>query len=67
MTIKGPDWLLVAAVVALIFGSGVIFGGCQSELATTRYMRREAIEHNAAEYVCDPKTGETVFRWKENK
>lgn len=29
--------------------------------------RRNAIEHNAADYVCDPATGATEFRWKENK
>lgn len=29
--------------------------------------RAKAIEHGAAKYVCDDKTGAVEFRWKEGK
>lgn len=29
--------------------------------------RKQAIQHNAAYYICDPKTGKTTFKWNDEK
>jgi len=31
------------------------------------HWRNEAIKHRAASYVCNPQTGETVFKWKDEQ
>lgn len=64
---KSGDWALVFWL--LIFGVWIGFasGATLAENSTSQRWQREAIEHNAASYVCDPKTGETVFRWKDGE
>lgn len=52
---------LVALVVFLIGFTGFCIGSGSA----TKEARDQAIEHNAAYWSIDPKTGKTEFKWRE--
>lgn len=49
----------VVVIVALSLGFSM--GGCTGQMVT----RNRAIANGVAEWVCDPQTGETTFRWRK--
>lgn len=54
---------LGAALTITAFVGGLICGFHQSD----RSWEKDAVKHGAAEYVLDPATGKTTWRWKEGK
>lgn len=61
------DPILAALAVIGAFLVGALLGVGQGTIDATRRMRQQAIEHGAALYVCDPRTGEAMFKWKDHK
>ncbi len=61
MHIDKYDYIYFAVIVAIICCVGIIVGYAMSTIS----MRNQAIENNAAEWVCDKKTGKTKFVWKK--
>lgn len=52
------------AIVAIVIVLGLIAAGfVWGSAIGTAVMRKEAIEHNAAHWSIDPKTGERSFCW----
>lgn len=56
-----PIEVLVLVGMAFIFG---VVSGCNGGASM---IRREAIEHNVAEWTVAPRTGATKFEWKGSR
>ena len=67
LKVEGTDWCALAAFVLLVAAISFLAGDHHGTVVEHDANKQEAIEHGAASYVCDPKTGETTFRWKEQK
>ena len=51
--------------IGILFG--ILFGDCLGCYVINKDLKADAIKHNAASYVCNPQTGETVFKWKDEQ
>lgn len=54
---------LTGGIVVLIIFTVSIF--CFIGPKTTKAYQQQAIDHNAASWVVDQKTGQTTFKWKD--
>lgn len=61
------DKKCMLVVSAFIVATTFMLGGAIGHAICQNYIRAEAIEAGAAEYVCDPTTGDVTFEWKENQ
>lgn len=66
--VTGEDVIgcIIIVCLALLY-SAVIFttGYGIGNDGGTEAMQQQAVEHGVAEYVCDPKTGQTTFIYKK--
>ena len=56
---EGCAGFLIGVVIATIFMAGIPMKCAKHD------QRQEAVDHNAASWVVDQKTGETTFKWKD--
>lgn len=59
--------VLVAAAAAAFASVLLVIAALIGTAETTRTMQREAVAHGCAEWVIDPATGESAWRWKEGE
>lgn len=57
------DNVTIFLTAALVFGLGFVAGF----LTNTSFIRKEAIENNAAYWYADPVSGRLEFKWKTNE
>jgi hypothetical protein len=56
------DGFLPGALIGCVIGAGMTF---MVMCIPLNNMRAEAVKRHAAEWVVDPATGSTTFKWKE--
>jgi len=52
---------LITILISSILASWI------ATIVTINAQQHIAVKHNAASYVCNPQTGETVFKWKDEQ
>jgi hypothetical protein len=59
------SWPVIAAIVSTVMAASIAF--VWTAIATDKLWRETIIEHNAAEWRIDPKTGKKTFAWLTDK
>lgn len=67
MTLTKTECFVFALLVTL-YGLGCfLVGVSEGRSSSLRFMRQEAADHGAGEYVADPKTGKVEWQWRTGK